>query len=182
MRQSSLGLVRGFRVLGFPGDTRHRFVARVLVAVHLVVHHVELLQAGWRLYFATGDVQHQVRKQVRVSVRITAPPLSPACGLGITSINFLMSAAVRPLGGAGTALGLASGTMPIAAGVVDGALVIAGITLLQIAAEIGGTAGLDGVHHVELGKGQGMSLPVSLTVLLEDVGQAAHSACPRLKD
>ena len=70
----------------------------------------------------------------------------------------------------GLGQGLALGTMPIAAGVVDRALVVAGITLLQMAAQIGGAADLDGVHHFELSQGQGMGLAVSWAVLSKDVG------------
>ncbi len=65
----------------------------------------------------------------------------------------------------GLGQGLALGTMPIAAGVVDGALVVAGITLLQMATQVGSATDLDGVHHFELRKGQGMGLPVSVAVL-----------------
>ena len=70
----------------------------------------------------------------------------------------------------GLGQGLALGAMAIAAGVVDRTLVVAGITLLQMATQIGSATILDGMHHLEMGQGQGMGLPVSWAVLKEDVG------------
>jgi hypothetical protein len=56
-------------------------------------------------------------------------------------------AVFEPLG-AGERLAL--GTVPVSAGVVGGALVAAGVTLLQVAAQSGGTAEFDGAHHAPL--------------------------------
>jgi len=56
-------------------------------------------------------------------------------------------AVLEPLG-AGE--GLARGALAIAAAMISGALVAAGVTLLQVAAQSGSTAEFDGAHHAPL--------------------------------
>jgi len=50
----------------------------------------------------------------------------------------------------GAGEGLALGAMAIAAAMIGGALVAAGVTLLQVAAQGGSTAEFDGAHHAPL--------------------------------
>jgi len=67
--------------------------------------------------------------------------------------------------------GLAFWAMTVAAAVVGGALVAAGVTLLQVAAQGGSTAEFDSAHHAPLPARERsrMFLPISCTVTAEDI-------------
>jgi hypothetical protein len=71
----------------------------------------------------------------------------------------------------GAGEGLTFGTVAISTGVEGGALVTAGVTLLQVAAQGGGAAEFDGTHHAPLSAREGSSvlLPVRRTVAAEDI-------------
>jgi len=75
---------------------------------------------------------------------------------------------------------LALGTMPVPAGTIDDARVLAVVAPFDGAAQCGGTAVDDGLHEAVLVQGQGMRLPVGRAVLSKDVGQLGsrpvHSA------
>ena len=75
---------------------------------------------------------------------------------------------------------LALGTMPVAAGAIDDARVLAVVAPFDGATQRGGTAVDDGLHEAVLMQGQGMRLPVGRAVLSKDVGQLGsrpvHSA------
>jgi len=57
---------------------------------------------------------------------------------------------------------LALGTMPVPAGTIDDARVLAVVAPFDGATQCGGTAVLDGLHEAMLMQGQGMRLPGSL--------------------
>jgi hypothetical protein len=66
---------------------------------------------------------------------------------------------------------LALGTIPVAAGAIDDARVLAVVAPFDGAAQGCGAAVLDGPHQTPLMPGQGMRVPVGGAVLSKDVGQ-----------
>ena len=87
-------------------------------------------------------------------------------------------AVLEPLG-AGE--GLAFWTVAISAAMVRGALVAAGVTLLQVAAQSGSTAEFDGAHHAPLPARERICvlLPVRRTVAAKDIGHFEFGALHR---
>ena len=71
---------------------------------------------------------------------------------------------------------LALGTMPVPAGAINDARVLAVVAPFDGAAQGGGTAVHDGLHEAVLVQGQGMRLPVGGAVLTKDVGQLGELA------
>ena len=77
-------------------------------------------------------------------------------------------AVLEPLG---AGKGLALGAVAIPAAMIRRALVAAGVTLLQVAAQGGGTAEFNGAHHAPLPAGERscVLLPVRRTIAAEDI-------------
>ncbi len=73
------------------------------------------------------------------------------------------------------------GTVPIAAGVVGRSGVAAGGAQVEVPAEDGCPAGLDGAHHFELLRRQCMALPIASS-WGENLGRAEYLLAERWKD